>query len=201
MAAAYRLSFSPIDNMFYVKEFQIPWFFYSNDRSDQWKTAIDRNKRNNPFVIPVKRTKLVLFRESMFKLNRKTEYGLLALQYMARLENNEVATVKEIASQHRIPQSLLAKILQGLARKKIIQSVKGARGGYVMDGKITQLTLADVVEAIEGPISITDCRSIDPNCERMDDCTLRERFEPLQQQLLQTFRSVKILDFVNKGDV
>jgi Rrf2 family protein len=68
----------------------------------------------------------------MFKLNRKTEYGLLALQYMARMENNEVATVKEITSQHRIPQSLLAKILQGLARKKIIQSVKGARGGYVM---------------------------------------------------------------------
>ena len=66
----------------------------------------------------------------MLKLNKKTEYGLLALQYMLARENSDVATVKEIAEHHKISQSLLAKILQSLARQKIIKSVQGARGGY-----------------------------------------------------------------------
>jgi len=85
----------------------------------------------------------------MFKFNKKTEYGILALQHMLSLKQDQVATVKEIAENYKIPQSLLAKILQQLSRKKIIQSVQGAKGGYVLKTDADDLSLAKVLEAIE----------------------------------------------------
>ena len=83
----------------------------------------------------------------MFKLSKKTEYGILALQHMAAMDNDRVSTVKEIAETHNIPHSLLAKICQQLAKSEIIISVQGSRGGYALGRDATKISLAAVMEA------------------------------------------------------
>lgn len=130
----------------------------------------------------------------MFKFNKKTEYGILALQHMLSLKQDQVATVKEIAENYKIPQSLLAKILQQLSRKKIIQSVQGAKGGYVLKTDADDLSLARVLEAIEGPIHITDCYAEVSCCDRMDDCTLRDGFHSVQKQIVNYLNTVRLAD-------
>ncbi len=131
----------------------------------------------------------------MFKLSKKTEYGILALQHMMTIDDDHVSTVKEIAEQYDISQSLLAKICQQLAKSKIIQSVQGSRGGYALNMDPTAITLAAVMEAIEGPLHIVDCNQDHHSCDRDDNCSLKIGFSPVQQQLSTFLNSVTLASF------
>lgn len=130
----------------------------------------------------------------MFKLSKKTEYALMALQYIASLDKGQVATAKEIAESQVIPHSLLAKILQQLTKHQLILSLQGARGGYALGRKAEEITLAQMIEAIEGPIHIIECTESHHSCQRDDSCTLKASLNPLQQQLSSYLRSVTLAD-------
>jgi len=130
----------------------------------------------------------------MFRISKKTEYGILAVQYICSTEAEYAATVREIAEKYKISPTLLAKILQQLAKKDIIRSVQGPRGGYIMNSDARKVSLADVFEAIEGPLHLTECNMDDRSCTRSDDCTLKDGFAPIQQQLADFFRNILIKD-------
>ncbi len=131
----------------------------------------------------------------MFKLSKKTEYGILALQHMMFMDDDHVSTVKEIAEQYNISQSLLAKICQQLAKSKIIQSVQGSRGGYALNKPPVDISLAAVLEAIEGPLHIVECTNDHHNCERDANCTLKIGLDPVQQQLATFLKGVTLAEF------
>jgi Rrf2 family protein len=131
----------------------------------------------------------------MFKLSKKTEYGILALQHMMTIDDDHVSTVKEIAEQYNISQSLLAKICQQLAKSKIIQSVQGSRGGYALNMRPSDISLADVMEAIEGPLHIVECTHDHHNCDRDANCTLKIGLDPIQQQLATFLKGVTLAEF------
>jgi len=130
----------------------------------------------------------------MMKLSKKTEYGILALRYISSLEAGRVATVREIAEQYQIPQQLLAKILQELTKTGIIRSVQGAYGGYVLNLAARDVSLADIVQAIEGPIRLTECEDEEHNCDRAEICDLKETFGPIQKQLVSYFKNITLAD-------
>jgi len=130
----------------------------------------------------------------MFRISKKTEYGILAVQYICSTKADRAATVREIAEKHKISPTLLAKILQQLAKKNIICSVQGPRGGYIMNSDAGKISLADVFEAIEGPLHLTECDIEDHSCSRYEDCTLKDGFAPIQQQLADFFRNILIKD-------
>ena len=134
----------------------------------------------------------------MFKLSKKTEYAILALQYMTSNPHKNVVTVREIADFHNISLTLLAKILQVLARKKIIESVQGSQGGYSLRQSAKKISLARIMEAIEGPIHITDCHHDANCCVRTDNCTLRERLVPVQIGLVQHLNNITLADFIKE---
>ena len=98
----------------------------------------------------------------MFRLSKKSDYGLIAMKHLA-LHSEESVSAREIAAQYHIPAELLAKVLQQLARKGLLVSQQGMNGGYVLARDPARISIVDVVEALEGPISITPC-------ERGDDC-------------------------------
>jgi Rrf2 family protein len=128
----------------------------------------------------------------MFKLSKKTEYSLIALQHMMMIGKKSVATVKEISERHQIPQPLLAKICQQLAKSKLIQSVQGARGGYTLNMDAADISLAAVMEAIEGPIHIVDCNDSRHICDRDEICTLKFSLDPVEQQLAAFLQGVTL---------
>jgi len=134
----------------------------------------------------------------MFKLSKKTEYAILALQYMMSKAHKNVVTVREIADFHNISQTLLAKILQVLARKQIIESVQGSQGGYTLVQNAKKISLAKIMEAIEGPIHITDCHYDTSCCERTYNCTLRDRLVPVQKGLVQHLNNITLVDFIKE---
>ena len=118
----------------------------------------------------------------------------MALRYISSLQAGRVATVREIAEQYQIPQQLLAKILQELTKTGIIRSVQGAYGGYILNLSAKDVSLADIVQAIEGPIRLTECEDEEHNCDRYEVCDLRETFGPIQKQMVSYFKAVTLAD-------
>src|ERR1041385_3188367 len=98
----------------------------------------------------------------MFRLSKKSDYGLIALRHLAK-HHDESVSAREIAAQYHIPAELLAKVLQRLVRKGLLVSQQGINGGYVLAKDPLKISIVDVVEALEGPISLT-------LCERGEDC-------------------------------
>ena len=92
----------------------------------------------------------------MFRLSKKSDYGLIALKHLAQ-HTDESVSAREIAAHYHIPAELLAKVLQRLVRKGLLVSQQGINGGYVLAKDPAAISIVDVVEALEGPISITPC--------------------------------------------
>src|SRR5688572_22766609 len=108
----------------------------------------------------------------MFGLSKKSDYGLIALKHLAQHADASVSA-REIASEYRIPVELLAKVLQRLARKGLLVSQHGINGGYVLARDPSQISIVDVVEALEGPIGITPCER-GSSCNQLDLCSVRD---------------------------
>ena len=92
----------------------------------------------------------------MFRLSKKTDYCLMALKHILSKES-ESSSAREIAEAYDIPFEVLAKLLQTLARKGILVSRHGIRGGYSPARDPASITLREVMEAIEGPVALVEC--------------------------------------------
>ena len=93
----------------------------------------------------------------MLKISKKADYALMALQHIAAVQFGDVTpgrvvNTKEIAEEYNIPLELLAKVLQTLAKNALIESHNGPKGGYVLARRAHQITIAQILESIEGPL-------------------------------------------------
>jgi Rrf2 family protein len=96
----------------------------------------------------------------MIKLNRTTEYGLIALRHISRkhlADPKEVTSAREIATSYGLPFEITAKTLQRLKESGLIQSAHGARGGYTLQRSLKEVSLAEFLELMEGPQSLVVC--------------------------------------------
>ena len=86
----------------------------------------------------------------MLRFTKRADYGLMAIHYIAISEDRGAVSAKRIADEFHIPAELLAKILQRLAKKKLITSQNGPKGGYVLARRPAQISVGDVVRAVYG---------------------------------------------------
>ncbi len=112
------------------------------------------------------------------QLTKGTEYGTRGVLHLAKLPPNSVVLVSEIAAAEELPESYLAKIFQYLAKEGIVRSHRGAKGGFSLARSADQITLREVIEAIEGPIALYRCLHPFEGCERAGDCANLYRHRP-----------------------
>lgn len=128
----------------------------------------------------------------MIRLSKKVEYGLIALQHIAAKNPEEIISARELATNYRISYELMGKILQKLAHHHLIHSVQGVKGGYFLAKPLSEINLAEVIEAIEGPLRLADCMNPDFVCERGDVCNIREKVFKIQQKVHEMFESIHL---------
>ena len=131
----------------------------------------------------------------MLKLSKKTEYALMAVKFMAMKPDYHSATAKEISDGYNIPYDLLSKVLQQLTKKNVIKSYQGIKGGYSLIKTPNDLTLIDVISAVEPNYQITECMqngSNDKDCTYFDCCMIRDPLARVQKEIDKLFRSVTI---------
>ncbi len=128
----------------------------------------------------------------MIRLSKKVEYALIALQHISQKNFEELTTARELSEKYKISHELIGKILQKLARENFIKSVQGIKGGYFMAKPIEKINLAEVIEAIEGPLRITECAGEieSSSCQRFDVCNVKAKVERIQKKIEETFQNI-----------
>ncbi len=132
----------------------------------------------------------------MLKLTKKIEYGLIALQHMQGKDHGEITSAKEVAENFDLPASLLAKVLQQLAKHDIIDPIQGPGGGYRLSKPLEQIKLNDFIEIIEGPVGLVDC-SNDPDCGHIRTCNIRVPIERVNNTIKNLFSNMTLADLTN----
>ena len=118
----------------------------------------------------------------MLRFTKRADYGLMAIHYIAFHQEDGALSSKRIAETFNIPHELLAKILQRLAKKGLIESHNGPRGGYVLTKAPQDITVGQVIRALEGPVNIVSCLE-DLDCPQFPRCNLRRPVQKIQASI------------------
>ena len=130
----------------------------------------------------------------MLRLSKKANYGLMAMKHLAEHADRGACSAKDVADSYRIPQELLAKILQRLVKSRLLKSQHGTHGGYVLARDAKSISAYEVIRAIDGPLFITSCVTIHGDCEQSDLCTIREPLKKVNQGIEDVLRGISIGD-------
>ena len=106
----------------------------------------------------------------MLKISRLTDYGLLAVVYLAR-KAGEIVSAREIAAFYHLPLPMITKVLKTLHQGEVIASHRGVGGGYSFDGDAESVTLGQLLDVLEGPWDLVECESIDEHGQAV--CSIR----------------------------
>ena len=129
------------------------------------------------------------------QITRQADYAMRAVLYLAKMGPERRVSTRRIADEQKIPPSFLAKIVSQLSVAGLLQTSRGARGGVSLARKPADITVLEVVEAIDGPILLNECVADGATCAFGDSCPLHDIFSNAQAELvtrlkLTTFGSI-----------
>ncbi len=136
----------------------------------------------------------------MLRLSKKADYALIAMKHLAQQINASKAgsqastSAREIAEQYDIPIELMAKVLQRLVRTQLLVSTQGTRGGYTLSRPSGAITVADVIEAIDGPFTVTACSTDKNDCEQYSKCSIRDSLWQIRERIAAALGTVTLSD-------
>ena len=135
------------------------------------------------------------------QITRQADYAVRAVLYLAQLGPEQRAATSQIAQEQKIPPSFLAKIVSQLSVAGLLQTSRGARGGVSLARSPEQISLLEVVEAIDGPILLNECVSESGGtCTFNDDCPMRPVWCDVQVELISRLKTTNFDRFVNNGE-
>ena len=137
----------------------------------------------------------------MLRLSKKADYALIAMKHLA-LRGDGSSSAREIASLYDIPIELLAKILQRLVRRGLLISQQGTRGGYQLARVPLLISVADVIQAIDGPVTVTACSSSEgSHCEQYAKCNVRDPLWRVRERILSALGECTIAELASDQSV
>ncbi|MCK4740922.1 MAG: Rrf2 family transcriptional regulator [Anaerolineales bacterium] len=122
------------------------------------------------------------------QITRQADYAVRAVLFLSGLDNGRRAPTSEIARKQHIPPSFLAKIVSQLSVAGVVQTSRGARGGVSLARAADEISLLEVVEAIDGPIMLNECVFDANACVFGDDCPVQDVWCNAQETLVKTLR-------------
>jgi Rrf2 family protein len=130
------------------------------------------------------------------QLTRGSEYAIRAMMYLAGRPAGEVSSLRDVGREQNIPESFLAKIFQNLVHSGLVVSQRGARGGFALARPGSQITVGQVVQAIDGPVSLNGCVLWPDTCERSDSCGMHKVWICAQERMMGVLDDVSFADLV-----
>jgi Rrf2 family protein len=131
------------------------------------------------------------------QITRQADYALRAIYYLSKLDPNERAATSQIAQEQRIPPSFLAKIISQLSIAGLIHTSRGARGGVTLARPASEISILEVVEAIDGPIMLNECTTSPDVCPFGEECPIRPLWCQAQDELVERLKVTTFAAFQN----
>ena len=122
------------------------------------------------------------------QLTRQADYAVRAVLHLAQIKNGDRATTSIVAQEQHIPPAFLAKIISQLSVSGLLHTSRGARGGITLARDPKEITLLEVVEAIDGPIQLNECVGDNGACTFYNDCPIRSVWCEAQDELVARLR-------------
>jgi len=142
----------------------------------------------------------------LLKFSRKLDYAILAVAHLAARGSGSPVSARALAEQSRVPGSVLANILKDLTRAGLIQSVRGVHGGYELAGDPAQLTVGQLVRALEGPVRLVECAVLPgedaegpSNCNLESDCPVKAPLRRVHERVSAVLDDMTFAELVAEG--
>ncbi|HZX71461.1 MAG TPA: SUF system Fe-S cluster assembly regulator [Rhodanobacter sp.] len=131
----------------------------------------------------------------MLRVSRLTDYATVVMTSIAA-HPADVLSTAQIADETRLELPTVSKLLKALGHAKLVESFRGVNGGYRLARPASTISLAEIVEALEGPIGVTECSVADGQCDREAQCGVRGSWQRINSVLDRTLRSVSLADML-----
>jgi len=129
----------------------------------------------------------------MLRITKITDYGFILLAYMASRDEVSLHNAKDLSASSGLALPTVSKVLKILTQGTILKSHQGSKGGYSLARPANQITAAEVVEAIEGPVALTECSSAE-GCDR--DCQVSESWQKVNSAVIGALSDLTLANMV-----
>lgn len=137
----------------------------------------------------------------MIKMNKLTDYGVILLSYMQDTDKARLCTVSDLAEQTGLGQATISKILKILGKTDLVNSVRGINGGYYIGRPISEISVADMIEAMDGPLALTACVESHGGecCASEANCTIKGGWDALNKEMIELLRGFPISRIIQQA--
>jgi FeS assembly SUF system regulator len=131
----------------------------------------------------------------MLRMGKLTDYGIVLMSYLAQ-NNQEHYNAHTLADAVHMPQPTVRKVLKALSQNGLLNSERGAHGGYSLSREPKSISIADIITAIEGPIALTECVSSDNQCDQEVYCDVQTNWARINSAVYHALDEVKLSDML-----
>lgn len=132
----------------------------------------------------------------MLKMSRLTDYGTGVLAYLAGA-GNRPHSANEVAEHTGLPVATVSKILKLLTRSELVVSQRGAQGGYALSRPAADITAAEVIDALEGPVALTECSVEDGSCELEAQCLVGNAWQRINVAIRRALDEISLAELAS----
>jgi len=133
----------------------------------------------------------------MLRITKITDYGFILLAHMANQDRDLLHNAKDLSAVIGIPLPTVSKVLKILTQGGILQSHQGSKGGYSLSRPASEISAAEIIEAVEGPVAITECSSVE-GCDR--NCAVSNSWQQVNLAVIGALEGLTLSDMANKQD-
>ena len=134
------------------------------------------------------------------KINKLTDYSIVILTNMVIKDENAMHTAKELSEFSGIPLPTVTRILKMLSNEGILESQRGAQGGYTLTKNSTDISVAEVIEAMEGPIALTECAGDDCGCAFEPSCAVGKPWQKINKAVNNVLQNINLSEMSVKDE-
>lgn len=136
----------------------------------------------------------------MLRLSTKGQYGVRAMYEIARGYPETPVTIKEISERQDVSVAYLEQILNKLRKAGLIRSIKGPGGGYILNKSPEKVSIASILNELEGPVALTSCLDPEGGCVRVDSCVTHLLWKALGEQVEAFLKTITLKNLIT-GDL
>ena len=129
----------------------------------------------------------------MLRIRKLTDYGIFVLAHLAN-EQDTVISASQIASRTGLNLPTVSKLLKTLSKAKLVTSIRGSQGGYSLAKKSSTISAAEIIDAFEGPVAITECSASYHSCSLESQCGVGEAWQKINRAIRNTLENISLTD-------
>jgi len=131
----------------------------------------------------------------MFTVSRQVDYAIQLVHRLAQLNENETLSLRVFSEESNISFLFLQKIARSLKLQGLVDSTKGARGGYKLGRLADQISVKDIIDAVEGPYAVVECAKVDHGCTKVTTCKTKDMWQEINKDITAKLETMSVLEF------